>query len=61
MKLYEFEKSLGNMTIEDIEAHMMLLLNEMDAATDSLIEHNKKIGNQDVYTDNRINNTQATS
>jgi len=57
MKLYEFEKSPKDMTTEELEEHMMLLLNEMDAATDDLIALNKKVGNEYVYTDNRINNT----
>lgn len=49
------------MTTEELEEHMLVLLTEMDAATDDLIAHNKQVGNEYVNTDNRINNTQTTS
>lgn len=61
MKLYEFEKAPSDMTTEELEEHMLVLLTEMDAATDDLIAYNKKVGNEYVNTDNRINNTQTTS
>lgn len=61
MKLYEFEKAPSDMTTEELEEHMLVLLTEMDAATDDLIAHNKQVGNEYVNTDNRINNTQTTS
>lgn len=61
MKLYEFEKSPSDMTSGELEEHMLLLLNEMDIATNELIEHNKKAGNEYVFRDSRINNTQTTS
>ena len=61
MKLYEFEKAPSDMTTEELEEHMLVLLTEMDAATDDLIAYNKKVGNEYVNRDNRINNTQTTS
>ena len=60
MKLYEFEKAPSDMTSSELEDHMLLLLNEMDVATDELIEYNKKAGNENVFRDSRIDNTQAT-
>jgi hypothetical protein len=61
MKLYEFNKSPSDMTDDELEEHMLLLLDEMDMATNELIEHNKKVGNEYVFADNRVNNTQTAS
>lgn len=57
MKLYEFEKAPSNMTTEELEEHMLLLISEMDAATDELINYRK----ENVFTSNRSSNTPAAS
>ena len=60
MKLYEFEKAPKAMTDDELNKHMLSLLDEMDAATDQLIKHNKITGNEYVYTGNNGQDTQAT-